>query len=41
MKQTTRFTALAATALAGTIHAHPAAAQDCGTAGTITVPEMT
>ena len=41
MKQTTRFTTLAALALAGMAQAQTAAAQDCGTAGTITIAEMT
>jgi glycine betaine/proline transport system substrate-binding protein len=41
MTQKTRFTALAALALAGMTQAQPVAAQDCGTAGTITVAEMT
>lgn len=41
MTKMTRFTVLAALALAGMTQAQPAAAQDCGTAGTITVAEMT
>jgi glycine betaine/proline transport system substrate-binding protein len=41
MTQKTRFTALVALALAGMTQAQPVAAQDCGTAGTITVAEMT
>ena len=41
MTKKTRFTVLAALALAGMTQAQPAAAQDCGTAGTITVAEMT
>jgi glycine betaine/proline transport system substrate-binding protein len=41
MTQKTRFTALAALALVGMTQAQPVAAQDCGTAGTITVAEMT
>lgn len=41
MTRTTRFTALAALALAGITQAQPAAAQDCGSAGTITIAEMT
>ena len=41
MTRKTAFTALAALAIAGVTQAQPAAAQDCGTAGTITVAEMT
>jgi glycine betaine/proline transport system substrate-binding protein len=41
MTKKTRFTVLAALALAGMTQAQPATAQDCGTAGTITVAEMT
>ena len=41
MTKKTCFTVLAALALAGMTQAQPAAAQDCGTAGTITVAEMT
>jgi len=41
MRQKIRLTALAALAIVGMAQAQPAAAQDCGTAGTVTVAEMT
>lgn len=41
MKQKIKLTALAAFVVAGLAQVQPAAAQDCGTAGTVTVAEMT